>query len=143
MPKIWGGGTRVPLKEIEGIGPVNARKLKGAGIRSLNDLILRGASPQGRKDIAQAAGFSTTTILEWVNRADLFRVKGIGGEYSDLLEQAGVDTVIELSHRRPDNLYGALAQINETKHLVRRMPTESMVKAWVKQAKTLKRVMEY
>jgi len=82
-------------------------------------------------------------ILEWVNRADLFRVHGIGEEYSDLLEQAGVDTVVELSKRKADNLHVAMDKINAEKNLVNRMPSVGMVEGWIKEAKALPRAVEY
>ena len=91
------------LEAIEGIGPVFAEKLRGAGIRSTGDLLKKGGTPRGRKELADATGIGDKLILEWVNHADLFRIKGVGEEYADLLEEAGVDTVVELaqqSHRQ-------------------------------------------
>lgn len=142
MPTGWGGGYR-KLEEVEGIGPAFAKRLREAGIRSLWDLLKKGLTRKGRKEIAELVRASPKQVLAWVNRADLFRVRGIGEEYSDLLEKAGVDTVPELANRQPANLYVALGQVNTAKKLVRRMPTESQVKAWVKNAKTLKRIVEY
>ena len=140
MPNGW---IRGKLDAIEGIGPQYARRLKKAGVGSLHSLLKQGMHPQGRREIAQSTGLSESTILEWVNRADLFRVKGVGEEYSDLLEQAGVDTVVELAQRNPKNLYQTLVDVNQTKNLVRRMPTEGQVKGWVRYAKSLKRVVKY
>lgn len=143
MPNGWGSGTHVKLEEVEGIGPKNAQRLRKAGVRSLHGLLMKGAKPGDRKELARSASLSSKQVLEWVNRADLFRVKGIGSEYSDLLEQAGVDTALELSKRKPTTLYGALAKVNDSKKLVRRLPTEKQVSAWVRSAKKLKRVIEY
>ncbi|HEY57698.1 MAG TPA: DUF4332 domain-containing protein [Anaerolineae bacterium] len=131
------------LEIIEGIGPVYAAKLREAGIATTEALWKKGASRQGRKELAARTGLSEGQILEWVNHADLFRIKGIGPEYADLLEAAGVDTVPELAQRNPDNLYQKLIEVNATKKLVRRLPTLDMVKDWVAQAKALPRVIEY
>jgi predicted flap endonuclease-1-like 5' DNA nuclease len=139
MPNGWKG----KLESVEGIGPAYATELKKGGVESISSLLKKGATRKGREDIAQVTGLSETRILEWVNRADLYRVKGVGGQYSDLLEQSGVDTVVELAQRNPKNLHETLIDTNERCHLVRKVPTELQVKAWVKHAKTLKRVVEY
>jgi len=131
------------LEIIEGIGPVYAAKLREAGIATTEALLKKGASRQGRQELAARTGLSEGQILEWVNHADLFRIKGIGPEYADLLEAAGVDTVPELAQRNPDNLYQKLIEVNAAKKLVRRLPTLDMVKDWVAQAKALPRVIEY
>lgn len=129
--------------EIEGIGEVYAGKLKEVGIVTLEALLEKGSTPQGRAELAEKTGISATLLLRWVNRADLFRVKGIGEEYADLLEVAGVDTVPELAQRNPDNLFQKLAAVNEEKKRVRRLPTLEQVRQWVEQAKELPRVVTY
>jgi predicted flap endonuclease-1-like 5' DNA nuclease len=107
------------LSKIEGIGDAYAEKLKGAGVGSVEALLEKGATAKGRKELVQASGISDTLILKWVNRADLFRVKGLGEEYTDLLEKAGVDTVPELAQRKAENLARKLAEVNAEKNLVR------------------------
>lgn len=129
--------------DIEGIGETFAQKLKEAGVSTTGTLLKRGATPQGRQELAERTGVSGKLILEWVNLADLFRIKGVGEEYSDLLEEAGVDTVIELAQRNPENLFEKLGQINQEKKLVRRLPTQEQVKDWVQQAKELPRAVSY
>ncbi|KTB48912.1 DUF4332 domain-containing protein [Dehalogenimonas alkenigignens] len=131
------------IAKIEGIGAKYTEKLNMAGVKTVEVLLEKGASRKGRKDLAERTGISEASILEWVNRADLFRVKGIGEEFSDLLEAAGVDTVKELAQRKPDNLMLKLVEVNEQKKLVRRMPYPAAVADWVKQAKELPRVVEY
>ena len=131
------------LVDIEGIGEVYAEKLKSAGVTSVEKLLELGATPKGRDDLARQTGISQDLILKWVNRADLYRVKGIGAEYSDLLEAAGVDTVVELAQRNPEALYKKLDEINAEKKLVRRMPTPDQVKEWVEQARQLPRAIHY
>jgi predicted flap endonuclease-1-like 5' DNA nuclease len=131
------------LAEIEGIGPANAAKLNKAGVRGTNGLLEMGGTQKGRQELAKATGFSPKTILEWVNRADLSRVKGIGTQYSDLLEAAGVDTVVELSKRKPEALLESMAKVNAKKNLVNQMPALSVVKDWIKYAKSLKRAVKY
>jgi len=131
------------ILDIEGIGPVNAEKLNSINIYTISDLLKAGATPLGRKELAEKTGISGKLILEWVNLADLFRIKGVGEEYSDLLEEAGVDTVVELAKRVPENLHAKMLEVNEQKKLVRRPPSLSAVKDWVEQAKKLKRIVEY
>jgi len=122
------------IEKIEGIGPRYSNKFKELGIRTTKDLLIQGASKKGRTNIAEYTGLSERIILEWVNRADLMRIRGIGEEYSDLLDAAGVDTVKELRSRSPDKLHQALVEVNVNKKLVRRTPSLSAVKAWVAQA---------
>lgn len=131
------------IMNIEGIGETYAEKLRGAGIATTEALLKRGATPQGRQEIAERTGISHKLILEWVNLGDLFRIKGIGEEYSDLLEEAGVDTVVELAQRNAENLFKKLAEVNAQKKLVRRLPTLKQVEDWVAQAKQLPRVIQY
>jgi predicted flap endonuclease-1-like 5' DNA nuclease len=128
---------------VEGIGPVYAQQLKEAGIRSTDALLAAGATPEGRKDIAAKTGIGDALILRWVNHVDLFRIKGVGEEYSDLLEVAGVDTVVELAQRVPANLYAKLVEVNQAEKRVRKLPTEKQVKDWIKQAKKLPRKISY
>ena len=133
----------VAIADIEGVGPVFAEKLRGAGVRSVSALLKAGATAKGRMELEAATGVAHAKILEWVNHADLYRIRGIGSEYSDLLEEAGVDTVPELAQRNATTLYEALVKANMEKKLVRKMPTAAQVAEWVKQAKALPRVVEY
>ena len=129
--------------DIEGIGPAYAAKLAKAGVRSVEGLLKEGASDKGRKTIAAASGIEHTLILGWVNRADLYRIKGVGAQYSDLLEKAGVDTVVELSKRTAGNLYKKMVEVNQAKNLVNGMPGLKQVESWIAQAKKLPRVVTY
>jgi predicted flap endonuclease-1-like 5' DNA nuclease len=131
------------ISDIEGIGPAYAKKLAKAGIRSVEGILKNGASAKGRKDISSASGVDQTLILEWVNRADLYRIKGVGKQYSDLLEKAGVDTVVELSKRAAGNLYAKMVEVNQAKNLVNGMPGLKQVEGWIAQAKKLPRVVTY
>jgi len=131
------------LLDIEGIGPVYAQKLQEVGVGTVEALLERGATPQGRQELAEITGLGNARILEWVNHADLFRIKGVGEEYSDLLEEAGVDTVPELAQRNPENLYAKLQEVNAEKKLVRRVPPLASVQSWVEQAKQLPCVIQY
>lgn len=134
MPKII---------DIEGIGPKNAEKMHEAGIRSTDALLEKGKTPKGRQELSKSTGISDALILQWVNHADLFRIKGVGSEYSDLLEAAGVDTVPELANRKPENLFQKLVLVNQEKKLVRKLPTEKQVVDWVSQAKQMARIITY
>ena len=131
------------LVNIEGIGEAFADKLAEAKIGSTQTLLRMGATRKGRKQIADATGIDERMILGWVNRADLFRIRGVGEEYSDLLEAAGVDTVIELSKRNAGNLVEKMVSVNDLRNLVRRTPALSIVEGWIKQAKQLPRVVKY
>jgi predicted flap endonuclease-1-like 5' DNA nuclease len=131
------------LIKIEGIGEAYVGKLSAAGVNSVGDLLKLGSTPGGRKDLEAKTGIRHDLLLEWINHADLFRITGIGEEFSDLLEEAGVDTVAELAQRNPGNLYVALVEKNQEKKLVRRMPSKEQVTAWVEQAKALPRVISY
>lgn len=131
------------ITEIEGIGPAYAEKLQQGGISKTADLLEVGASAKGRAKLADDTGISETLILQWVNHADLERIKGVGWEYADLLEAAGVDTVPELAQRKPENLHAKLAEINQAQALVRRAPSLAQVQAWVAEAVTLERVVSH
>jgi predicted flap endonuclease-1-like 5' DNA nuclease len=128
---------------VEGIGPVYADKLKAVGVATPKDLLEKGATPKGRADLALETGISDKLILRWVNHVDLYRIKGIGSEYADLLEATGVDTVVELATRNPANLYQKLVATNMDKHLVRKVPFPSQVDNWIEQAKALPRAVSY
>jgi predicted flap endonuclease-1-like 5' DNA nuclease len=132
-----------PIIEIEGVGAVYAEKLKTAGITTTEVLLEKAKSPKLRKELAAATGIDESRILKWANMADLMRIKGVGEEYSELLEAAGVDTVKELKTRVAANLTKAMAEANAKRKLVRALPTESMVEKWVAQAKELPPVLTY
>lgn len=131
------------LVEIEGIADEYAAKLQGAGVDSVESLLSEGATPEGRAKIAADSEISETRILKWVNHADLFRINGVAGEYAELLEAAGVDTVVELAQRNAENLAEKLTEVNDAKHLVRRVPALSEVQSWVEEAKGLPRAVSY
>jgi uncharacterized membrane protein len=131
------------LAYIEGVGEAYSQKLVGAGITTVEGLLEKGATPQGRNEIVKTTGISDKLILRWVNMADLYRIKGIGQEYAELLEAAGVDTVPELAQRVPANLLEKMTAANEQKKLVRRLPVLSQVESWVAQAKVLPRLVTY
>ncbi len=129
--------------DIEGIGPAYAEKLKAANIATTDTLLERGATPKGRAEIEEATGISHKLVLKWVNMSDLYRIKGVGAEYSELLEVSGVDTVPELAQRNAANLHAKMAEVNGEKNLVREIPTLHAVESWVSQAKELPRVVTY
>ena len=129
--------------DIQGIGPVYAEKLIAVGIETVDQLLEKGADPKGRQAIEEATGIDHGRVLTWVNHADLFRVKGIGPQFSELLEAAGVDTVKEFRHRVADNLVQKMLETNDAKKLVRRVPSVKQVEKMIAQAKELKPVMTY
>jgi len=131
------------LSEIEGIGEAYSGKLKEAGITSLENLLEICCDKKGRKEVAEKSGISEKQILNWVNRADLSRIKGVSTQYADLLKFSGVDTVPELALRNPENLQIKMSEINEAKKLVRKEPVVSQVRDWIAQAKELPRVITH
>ena len=131
------------IVDVEGIGAKYAEKLQKAGVSTTEALLKAGMTPKGRKDLAEKTGIGDALILTWVNHVDLYRIKGVGSEYSELLEAAGVDTVPELAQRKAANLTQKMVAINTDKKLVRKLPVESQVADWIEQAKKLPRVITY
>ena len=132
------------IEDVEGIGPAYAAKLTAAGVSSTDDLLEQGAKPSGRKSLEAATGVAHTLILEWVNHVDLMRLKGVGSEYSDLLEAAGVDSPAELAQRNAANLANTFQEvIAALPGDVRRIPSEAVVQGWIDQAKDLPKVVEH
>lgn len=131
------------LSDIEGIGASYAEKLKDCGIGTQEQLLTKGGTTAGRKALVNESGISAKLIMKWINRADLARIKGVGGEYADLLECAGVDTVPELAQRNAANLHKKMGEVNEEKKLVRSLPSESQVAAWVTLAEKTDRAIHY
>ena len=129
--------------DIEGVGEVYAEKLIAAGINTPEQLLDRCAAPAGRKALAEATGISDKLILKWTNHADLFRINGVGPQFAELLEAAGVDTVKELKHRVPANLVAKLEEVNAAKNLTNRVPAEKEVAKMIEQAKALEPRMTY
>jgi predicted flap endonuclease-1-like 5' DNA nuclease len=131
------------IEEIEGIGPKLGEKFVAAGVKDTDGLLEQGATRAGRAKLAEATGLSESRILGFVNMADLFRVKGVGGEFAELLVAAGVDTVKELATRNAANLAEKLAEVNQQKKLTRRVPTATQLEDWVKQAAGLPARIEH
>jgi predicted flap endonuclease-1-like 5' DNA nuclease len=123
--------------EIEGVGEAAAAKLVAAGVSTVEALLEKAGPRAGREALATASGIDASKLLEWVNRADLMRIKGVGSEFSDLLEAAGVDSVPELGRRRADNLHAKIVEVNDAKKLTRRTPNLDEVTRWVDEAKTM------
>lgn len=129
--------------DVEGIGPAYAEKLEAVGVKTTDQLLERGAKPKGRQELEDSTGIGHALILKWVNRVDLYRIKGVGSEYSDLLEIAGVDSPAELAHRNAANLTETLAEANAARNLVRRLPTLAEVTDWIEKSKSLPKVVEH
>jgi predicted flap endonuclease-1-like 5' DNA nuclease len=131
------------LVDIEGIGPAYEAKFKTAGVTTVEDLLEQGATPQARKALAEKSGVAEQLVLRWVNHADLFRIKGVAGQYAELLEAAGVDSVVELSKRNAENLAKALEKANAERKRVDAVPNAAQVKKWIDEAKGLPRKVSY
>ena len=131
------------LEKIEGVGESSAKKLHEAGITTTDSLLEKGASAQGRKEIAEKSGIGEKTILKWVNQVDLARIKGVSEEYGELLEVTGVDSVPELAHRNPESLMDSLTRVNDSKRLVRKLPSLSQLSKWVDEAKSLPKIVTH
>lgn len=132
-----------PIVEVEGIGPVYAEKLTAAGLKNTALYLSACASPKGRKDVATKTGIGEGQILKWANMIDLMRVNGVGKQFSELLEAAGVDTVKELKMRRADNLSAKMSEVNTAKKLCKTSPSQTMVEDWITQAKKLPPMLSY
>jgi predicted flap endonuclease-1-like 5' DNA nuclease len=125
------------IAAIESMDQRDATKLRKAGVRTTDALLKTAATRTGRRRLAREANLSESEILSWVNRADLMRIKGIGSEYADLMEAAGVDTIRELRRRNPDRLLTAMTEMNVRRRLIRRLPTNGMVAGWIEAAKAI------
>lgn len=134
---------RYPIDTIEGVGPAFKEKLAKAGVANTSQLLAKASTPKGRKDLAAAADIADALILKWANMCDLMRIKGVAGEFAELLEAAGIDTVKELKTRKADNLHAKLVAVNAEKKLVRQTPTLKAVTGWIAQAGELPSVMTY
>ena len=131
------------IEEIEGIGPAYAEKLRAVGISTTEALLEKCASRKGREAIAETTEISEKLILKWTNHADLFRIKGVAGQFAELLEAAGVDTVKEFRHRVAANLYPRLVEVNEQRNLCNRVPSEAELVKMIEQAKALEPKITY
>ena len=131
------------IQDIEGIGETYAKKLNNVGVKTMDDLMAKGGTPMERVKLAAAVGLTENQILEWVNRADLQRVKGIGSEYADLLETAGVDTVAELAQRNAEFLADRLRAVNQVKQITPNVPGTQLIEEWILKAKSLPKAVEY
>jgi len=131
------------IEEVEGIGPKYGKKLAEAGVATTGALLKAGATRKGRSTLAESTGISDKLILEWCNLADLMRVSGIGKQFAELLEAAGVDTIKELRKRNAANVAAKMKEVNDAKKLARSTPSESMVARWVEAAKGMEPAIKY
>ncbi|MBQ0060904.1 MAG: DUF4332 domain-containing protein [Bacteroidaceae bacterium] len=131
------------VEQIEGIGEVYGEKLNAVGIKTTDDILAKCATPKGRQEVAEATGISGKLILKWTNHSDLMRINGVAGQFAELLEAAGVDTIKEFRHRVPANLHPKLVEVNEQKNLCNRVPALSEVEKMVEQAKELEPIITY
>jgi predicted flap endonuclease-1-like 5' DNA nuclease len=131
------------LAKVEGIGESNCKKLKKANISTTEELLKQGACAKGRREIVKQTNVNSKMLLRWINRIDLYRIKGIGQKYADLLEKAGVDTVLELSKRNPQNFYEKIKEVNFEEEVTQNLPVPKKLENWVKQAKSLPRIITY
>ena len=132
------------IQDVEGIGPVFAEKLKAAGVDTTDELLARGGSKSGRANLSAASGLTETQLLEWVNHADLMRINGVGSEYADLLEAAGVDSCAELAQRNAANLAQTFQELDAARpNWIRQIPSEATVAAWIAEAKSMEAVVAH
>ncbi|HXU45734.1 MAG TPA: DUF4332 domain-containing protein [Thermoanaerobaculia bacterium] len=132
-----------PLLDIEGIGPAYAAKLEPCGIKTTKALLETCADPEGRRRVSEESGISEHLLLKWTNLADLMRIRGVGRQYAELLEAAGVDTIKELRRRRPEHLTAKMAEANVVRKLTRRIPVPSMIEEWIEEAAKLPPAITY
>ncbi len=129
--------------DIEGVGESYAKKLHGVDINTTEELLQFCSTPANRRNLSEATGISPKLILKWTNHADLFRIKGVGPQFAELLEASGVDTVKELRHRKAENLATRLAEVNDARHLTRRVPSVTEVQKMIDEAANLEPVIKY
>lgn len=137
------GKYKDALEYVEGIGPVYGEKLKTLGVLTPLDLLTKGRTRKGRDEIAEQSGISHKLILDWVNHIDLYRLNGVDADYAELLVRAGVDSVLELAQRNPNNLHEKMTQVNEERNVARTTPSLEEVQSWIERAKVLPRVIQY
>jgi predicted flap endonuclease-1-like 5' DNA nuclease len=131
------------IEDVEGIGPAWAAKLTEAGVRTTDDLLMAGGSAGGRQRLDAATGISSKRLGEWVNHVDLMRINGVGSEYADLLEAAGVDSAAELAQRNAKNLAETFQELDAARNTVRDIPAEGVIQRWIDEAKTLDKVVSH
>lgn len=131
------------IEDVEGIGPAIGGKLRACGVKDTDGFLAQARTPAGRKALAEKCGLAEKQVLRFANMVDLYRIKGVGSEFAELLEAAGVDTVVELARRNPEQLAKKIAEVGQAKKLTRRLPSEADVGRWVAQAKELPRAIEY
>lgn len=131
------------IEDVEGIGPVIGGKLRDNGVKDTDALLAQAKTPALRKALAEKTGLTPKQVLKFANMVDLYRINGVGSEYAELLEKAGVDTVVELARRKADALAAKMLEVNQAKKLTRRPPTQADVSKWIEQAKVLPRALEY
>ena len=135
--------TDMKIQEFRGIGMMYGEKLMNNGVLMLSDLLKKGKTPEGRRDLAIKSGVEESLILKWVNQVDLTRINGVGPVYSELLEASGVDTVNELKLRNPENLVNKITEVNNMHKIANSLPTPQQVEAFVNEAKVLEPLIEY
>jgi predicted flap endonuclease-1-like 5' DNA nuclease len=140
---LEGAKFKQDIEFIEGIGPAFGARLREIGIETPQDFLEQGATARGRDEISEQTGIPRALILSWVNQVDLYRIKGIGSEYAELLQAAGVNTVLELANRNPDNLHKRISELNAEFQRVRQLPSSGQVNDWIEQAKSLPRIVSY
>jgi predicted flap endonuclease-1-like 5' DNA nuclease len=142
MPRLKGAGMKI--QDVEGIGPSFADKLSAAGVATTDDLLNRGATSGGRDKLSESTGISERLLLEWVNHADLMRIGGVGSEYADLLEAAGVDSAAELARRNAANLATTFQELDAARpNTVRQVPSEKTIEGWIEQAASLAKIVSH
>ena len=131
------------IEDISGIGETYGAKLREMGVVDTDSLLKKACTPAGRKEMCEKTGLSGSHVLKWANMADLYRISGVGSQYAELLEEAGVDTVVELGTRKPENLHAKMKEVNDAKNLTNKLPTGDQVASWVNEAKSLDRVITH
>jgi predicted flap endonuclease-1-like 5' DNA nuclease len=132
------------IEDVEGIGPAFAEKLTAAGVATTDALLERGGTSTGRDRLSEATGISERLILEWVNHADLMRIEGVGSEYADLLEAAGVDSCAELAQRNAANLATTFQEVDAARpNWIRQIPGETTIAGWIEQASHMDKVVSH
>jgi len=129
------------IDELGGISIASARSLRKARIRTTEALLKKCVTRKARQALAREIERSESRIVKWVYRAEILQIKGIGGEYADLLEACGVFTVKDLRRRSASSLLKKMVEVNGDGKTVRRLPTEGMVARWIAGAAEIEPLM--
>jgi len=130
------------VKDIKGIGEIFAAKLAARKVTTTDELLLFGATADGRESLRATTGVHSRQILRWCNWADLMRIQGIGPQFTQLLEAAGVGSLKDLAGSRAENLKARIEDEIRLMRLSAAPPSLTEVRRWITEARMMKSVLK-